>query len=99
MASNYIVYWTDESLSNLEAIIDYFNKNWTNRELENFKRKLGRQIELIEKKPKIFPVSQFNPRLRKAVLSKQTTIFFELTDKAVYITYLFSNRQNINKIK
>lgn len=99
MAFKYVVFWTDEAIYNLEAIFDYLNLNWTQKEIDNFKRKLGRQIELIEKNPRIFPVSIHNPRLRKAVLSKQRTIFYELKDEEIYIIYLFSNKQNINKIK
>jgi hypothetical protein len=47
----------------------------------------------------MFPVSHFNSRLRKAVLSKQTTIFYELKKNVIYIAFLFANRQNIERIK
>jgi plasmid stabilization system protein ParE len=99
MDSDFKAFWTDEALQNLESILDYLNYRWTQREIDNFKKKLGKQIELIEQNPKLFPVSVYNPRLRKAVLSKQTTIFYEVTDHIVYLVYLFNSKQDIEKIK
>lgn len=62
--------------------------------IDKFKRKLGKQIELLEKNPLLFPVSKHNNRLRKAVLSRQTTIFYKLNGQIIYLVYLFNNKQN-----
>jgi len=99
MDSDYKIYWTDEAISNLESILDYLKSYWTQREINNFKKKLGKQVKLIEKNPKLFPVSRYNSRLRKAVLSKQTTIFYELSGQMIYLVYLFNTRQSPKKIK
>ena len=99
MDSDYKVFWTDEAIRNLESILDYLNKNWTQREVDNFRKKLGKQIDLIEKNPKLFPISNLNRRLRKAVLSKQTTIFYELSGQVLYLVYLFNNKQSIERIR
>lgn len=99
MDSNFEVFWTDEAISNLESILDYLTSRWTQREVNNFKKLLGKQIDLIIKNPFLFPVSQYNPRLRKAVLSKQTSVFYEIAGQRIYLVYLFLNKQNVDKIK
>lgn len=99
MASEFKIFWTHEAINNLEDILDYLRTRWTYREIENFKKRLSKQINLIEQNPKLFPVSQFNPRLRKAVLSKQTTIFYEISGYTIYLVYLFNNKQDIEKVK
>lgn len=99
MDSDYKVFWTDEAIKNLESILTYLKENWTQREIDNFRKKLGKQIDLIEKNPKLFPLSKYNRRLRKAVLSKHSTIFYELSGHVIYLVYLFNNKQNINKIR
>jgi len=96
---DYKLFWSKESISNLESILSYLESEWTDREIASFKRKLSKQIELIEKNPRLFPVSDVQPRLRKAVLSKQTTIFYELKEYEIHIAYLFSNRMDIVRIK
>ena len=85
MASDYKIFWTHEAIENLESILDYLNDRWTQREIDNFKNKLTEQIRLIEQNPKLFPVSQYNPRLRKAVLSK--AISFHQTVKSFTVTF------------
>lgn len=93
------LFWSRESISNLESILSYLESEWTDREIASFKRKLSKQLELIEKNPRLFPVSDVQPRLRKAVLSKQTTIFYELKEYEIHIAYLFSNKMDIVRIK
>jgi plasmid stabilization system protein ParE len=71
---DYKLFWSDESLKNLRDIIHYLESEWSEKEVNRFKLKLSKQLDLIIKNPKTFPVSEFQPRLRKAVLVKQTTI-------------------------
>ena len=99
MDSDFKVVWTDEAIDNLESILDYLDHVWTQREVDNFKKKLGKKIELIEQNPKIFPVSAYNPRLRKAVLSRQTIIFYEIADHVINLVYLFNSKQDIQRIE
>ena len=95
----YKLFWTEESINNLEDILDYLIQNWTQKEVVSFKQKLKKQLELIAKFPRMFPVSDQNSRLRKAVLNKQITVYFEIRGEIIYIAYLFVNRRNIDRIK
>ncbi|MFN8205918.1 MAG: type II toxin-antitoxin system RelE/ParE family toxin [Bacteroidales bacterium] len=98
MASDFKLFWTAEAIQNLEAILAYLANRWTEKEINHFKIILGKQIELIEHNPYLFPVSEYNNRLRKAVLSRQTTVFYEVSGKVIYIVFLFNTNQDINKI-
>jgi plasmid stabilization system protein ParE len=95
----YKLFWTDEAIDNLEEILDYLIQNWSQKEVDNFKFKLKKHLGLISRFPLMFPVSNYNPRLRKAVLSKQTTVYFEIKDGMIYIAYIFVNKKDINRIK
>lgn len=95
----YKIFWTEEAIHNLEEIIEYLRFKWTEKEVENFKIKLSRQIKLISSNPTMFPKSSHIPRLRKAVLSKQTSIFYELKDTHIYLAYLWVHNKDIGKIK
>jgi hypothetical protein len=72
---SYNLQWTEESIRNLENILDYLQQNWTEKEINNFKQKLSDQLNLICRFPFIFPQSEYQKRLRKAVLSKQATVY------------------------
>jgi plasmid stabilization system protein ParE len=99
MAYDYKLFWSDEAINNLESILHYLQTRWTEREVDKFKKQLSKQLDLITNNPKLFPKSDCNPRLRKAVLSKQTTIFYEISETIINLVYLFNNRQDIQKIK
>jgi len=81
---DYKIFWTDESIRNLEDILAYLKSEWTNKEVDRFKVKLSKQIDIISKNPLIFPVSQYQNRLRKAVLSKHTSVFYEIKGNQIY---------------
>jgi plasmid stabilization system protein ParE len=49
MDSDFKLYWTDEAIRNLESILYYLENNWSQREVDHLKKKLGRLIDLIEK--------------------------------------------------
>jgi plasmid stabilization system protein ParE len=95
----YKLFWSEEAISNLEEIIDYLNHQWTQKEVAKFKNKLGKQLDLIIQNPFLFPISNYNQRLRKAVMSRQTTIFYKINGNIVYVAYLFVNQKNIEGIK
>ncbi|HNW51689.1 MAG TPA: type II toxin-antitoxin system RelE/ParE family toxin [Prolixibacteraceae bacterium] len=96
----YKIFWSEEAIRNLEEILDYLNHQWTQKgEVANFKKKLGKYLDLIVQNPFLFPISNYNQRLRKAVMSQQTTIFYEIKENLVYVAYLFVNRKNIERIK
>lgn len=96
---DYKLYWTDEALRNLDEIIDYLEYKWTTKEVDSFKLKLSKLLDFILQNPKMFPVSNYVPRLRKAVLSKQTSVFYELKDNYIYIAYMFVNKKDIGQLK
>jgi plasmid stabilization system protein ParE len=81
MAFDYKILWTDEAINNLESILDYLANRWTQREVDNFKVRLSKFISIIEQNPKPFPISQYNPRLRKAVLSNRQLFSTKFLDK------------------
>jgi plasmid stabilization system protein ParE len=98
MDSETRILWSEEALQNLEDILQYLEEKWTLREVENFKRKLSRQLEIIRRFPQIFPNSKQRSDLKKSVLSSQTSVFYQIKGKDIYIVYLFDNRQNPNKL-
>lgn len=99
MVFDYKIFWTNEAVRNLDEILGYLSNTWTQREVNEFKRKLSKQISLIRQNPNIFPISCYNSRLRKSVLGKQTIIFYEVLGQVIYLVYLFNTRQDIERIK
>jgi plasmid stabilization system protein ParE len=92
------VIWSDDALNNLREIIDYLESRWTQREIGNFAKKLEKQLEIIKRLPLSYPKSR-KKNIRKAVMTKQTTVYYEISNDAIRIVTLFDNRKNPNKLK
>jgi plasmid stabilization system protein ParE len=95
----YKLIWSEEAVSNIESILKYLGSNWSETEIENFKSLLSKNLELISIFPTIFPKSEFAPNLWRAILSKHISIFYKIINEAIYIAYLFDNRQDIERLK
>ena len=50
MAFDYQILWTTEAINNLESILEYLTKRWSQHELNNFKvRPLKSLVETVSK--------------------------------------------------
>jgi hypothetical protein len=49
--------------------------------------------------PKMFPVSENNKKVRKCVVTKQSTLYYTFNQNEIAILFLFDTRQDPNKIK
>jgi plasmid stabilization system protein ParE len=99
MTNTYRIFWSDESLKNLNSIIKYLELNWTEKEIKKFLDHLDKRIQLISKNPLIFPSTMKSRNIHKSVLSKQTSIFYRVSDNQIEILSIFDNRQDPNKLK
>lgn len=95
----YKLRWSEESVRNLDAIIKDIRRKWTEKEVNTFKVKLSQQLNLIIQNPLMFPASPQFPRLRKAILSKQTTVFYKIHDKTVTLAYIHLNKKDDENLK
>ncbi|MBD3330980.1 type II toxin-antitoxin system RelE/ParE family toxin [Candidatus Peregrinibacteria bacterium] len=95
----YKLRWSEESIRTLDEIIDDIRRKWTELEVNNFKLKLSHQLNLIKQNPLMFPASSRHPSLRKAVLSKQTTVFYVIQDETVFLAYIHLNRKDDGSLK
>ena len=79
--------------------ISYLKKNWTIREIKQFIKKTSDVVELLKLDPYIFPKWEHNINMRRVVLIKQITLFYEIENNDVYILLFWNNYQDPNKIR
>ena len=96
MADLLNVYWTARAIRDLESIIHYLETNWSEKEVENFYTKLNKAISLISSRPKLFRLTNSRKNLRRCVLSKQTTIYYQEVEDKIYIIRVFSLFLNVS---
>lgn len=90
--------WSRRAQTDLTSILNYLEENWTEKEITEFFKKLEKQIFIIQEQPKAFPATKKN-NVRRSVLSKQTTIYYDILGDVIRIVALFDTRQNPKKLK
>jgi len=99
MKNIYRIIWSDEALNNLKAIIEYIENTWTEKEIKKFAQLLDNRLSLLASNPYSFPVTNHPKMLRKLVISKQTSIFYQPFENHIRIVSLFDNRRNPEWLK
>lgn len=99
MSTGYKIIWSEEADQNVDAVLDYLENNWSEKEVSNFIIKLQECISLISKQPKLFPKSELIEGARRSVLTKQITVYYRLYSQQIEIIYVFDTRQDPNKLK
>lgn len=99
MKNTYRIIWSNVALNNLKEIIYYLENRWTEAEISNFVRLLDKRLASIERNPHLFPFIKHSKSIRRSVLSKQTTIYYQVIKHDIRLITLFDNRQNPIRLK
>ena len=93
MDKSYEVQWTDRSLRNAIQIKKYLIRKFGQLEVKKFEGLL-REFELtVSNFPTLYPESIIQKRLRRAVIHKNTTIYYLFTLDKVVVVAMKDNRQ------
>lgn len=98
MKNIYSVIWSEEAAENLSKILLYLEENWTEKEIRKFASKLEKLISIIESQHDSFPKAA-KVDVRKAVLTRQVTLYYNVRIDVIRIITLFDSRQNPEKLK
>jgi plasmid stabilization system protein ParE len=101
MTNGYKILWTDFALSELKDAIEYLNEKWTERELQNFAKEIEKTVNLLSHNPNLFQASDLKKEIRRVIVAKHNTLYYQIKGNTVEILSFFSNRQNpkIRKLK
>ena len=93
------VFWSPESKNQIDRILDYLGNNFSEKEIRTFLNHLSKFEFLISIFPELFPASIQIPGIRKAVISKQVSIFYYKKGTRITIQTVWDNRQNPDSLK
>ena len=73
--------------------MNYLRDEWSEKSVTEFLQKLTSCIDAIKVNPEMFAVSEFDRKLRKAVITKQTSILYEVVGDTIFVLNVIDNRQ------
>ena len=93
MAEPLLVEWTDRALRNTNSIRKYLLSRFSETEVLNFENLLREFVKNVSIFPSLYPQSQKQPDLRKAVLHRNTSVFYSHKNNKIIVVAIQDNRQ------
>lgn len=86
--------YTQTYRETLLSTIDIIERAWGEKHVNRFLNELDEMVEKIRKYPFLFQEFPVNPKYRRCVLSKQTSLVYEINESKITLLYIFDNRQD-----
>ncbi len=93
------IIYTPLAKKSFQQNILYLDENWTIKEIRNFIQKTSDIVDILKINPVLFPPWEFNKTIRKVVIVKQITLFYEVLEKRIYLHLFWNNYQDPERIK
>lgn len=87
------VRWTEEAEYTFDHIVTIIQNGWGDQSAVKFRDKTKKTLAVISTQPLSFPESGIH-LVRKAVITRQTSVFYEVLSDRVMLLYFWDNRQN-----
>ncbi len=85
---------SQEAYEQLHELIDYLEKNWSDRVVDNFLAKLTKSMDTMSIMPFGYPESVSYKGLRRCVVTPQTSIFYRVNNEEIEIMAIIDNRSD-----
>jgi len=101
MVSEMEVIWSAKARITFYKVLDYLENNWNRREIVKFNKRTEVILQAIKRNPGIFPLSQKQMKIRKAIVDKNNSLFYKVDERneRIYLLTFFDNRQNPENLK
>lgn len=90
-----VVVYTPAAKDTIQSIYAFLTSKFGPRTANKFVLKAEQTIALLTKHPLMFKISPFNDQVRVAVLNKNCSLFYRVTDNQLQLLYFWDNRQDL----
>jgi hypothetical protein len=91
------VVYTDRAIANSLSVQNFILIKFTQREVDNFYKMLASFERTVSAFPEIYPLAAKNQEIRRAVLSKQLSVFYTIIYNEISVVGMIDNRMDTAK--
>lgn len=92
----YELFYTNQALENVWKIEEYFEEDFSQKECKKFYKLLLTFENSVRVFPNLYPVTNSDHKIRMAVLSKELSTFYRVTNKQIVVLAIFDNRCDLS---
>ncbi len=85
--------YTPDAQYTLEAVYYYIEKDFGTRSADKFLSDTEKTLLLISENPLMFRASAFDINVRVGFISKQTSLFYRVSNETIHLLFFWNNRQ------
>ena len=86
------ILWSEEAIETFDSIVLFIENKWSERLAKAFVKHTQRILLLISEQPYMYKAS-LNTSVRQAIISPQTSMYYETHDEFITILFFWDNRQ------
>ena len=98
---SYSIIWSPKSYLTFQDRIYYLERNWTQREINNFTIRVKEYLELLKEEPLIATPTGKRKNIRIGLIIKEVSIIYRVKPikREIELLVFFDNRQDPKKIR
>jgi plasmid stabilization system protein ParE len=86
------VFWSDDAKETFDSIVLFIEIKWSEKQAQVFVRQTQKILSLISNQPEMYKAS-INTSVRQAIITSQTSMFYEIHKDYITILFFWDNRQ------
>ncbi len=90
--------WTEESIKTFNSVIEYLQKEWTEKEIENFVKATDRVISYISDNPQMFRKTN-KKNVHEALVTPHNLLIYKIYSSHIDLITFWDTRQHPYKKK
>lgn len=93
--------WLQGAVDSYISNIKYLEKEWTNKEVLQFKKTVSGTIEILSRYPRLGRPSAKRKNVRRMVIHKKVSLYYmyNVKEHSIYLMIFWNNLQKPNKLK
>jgi len=91
--------WSARSREDYLKLLDYLAEKWGIKTINKLNNRLQEILKLISERPDMYPSSGKKKHVRRCVINKQISLYYQINKDKIELITIFDNRQNPIKKK
>jgi len=91
------IIWTPEAEKTLSQIVDFLEREWTEKEIQKFLVKIESTIQLIKNQPTVFRSISRKYAIHEALVTKHNVLIYQVKSDTIMLIIFWDTRRNPKK--
>lgn len=98
MNNGYEIEWSEKATHDFDEIVQFLSNTWGEKIVQKFVRSMDNELKRICTFPYAFPASSIKIGVRRCILSKFNTIYYQVKGNLIYIITIQDNRSDPSRL-